>query len=182
MREARSGFAGTGVATATMLLLVPWRSYPTDRGGGRRDARVIQFTAPRWGCGWAASRRLRNTGNLEEHPRRRLWRHLAWAKKLERRRDPGAGAEPVEIRRGLLGDPDDTHSRYVEAAVGGMIVGWLDLPNGNPAPGPKFDYKLRWFDRPAEPARDRRAGRARRDYNVMPTDLDVYAPERWVDD
>jgi hypothetical protein len=91
MREARSGFAGTGFATATMLLLVPWRSYPTDRGGGRRDARVIQFTAPRWGCGWAASRRLRNTGNLEEHPRRRLWRHLAWAKKLERRRDPGAG-------------------------------------------------------------------------------------------
>jgi exonuclease III len=125
---------------------------------------------------------LRNTGNLEEHPRRRLWRHLAWAKKLERRRDPGAGAEPVEIRRGLLGDPDDTHSRYVEAAVDGMIVGWPDLPNGNPAPGPKFDYKLRWFDRPAEPARDRRAGRARRDYNVMPTDLDVYAPERWVDD
>jgi hypothetical protein len=58
----------------------------------------------------------------------------------------------MEIRRGLPGDPDDTHSRYVEAAVDGMIVGWLDLPNGNPAPGPKFDYKLRWFDRLAEHA------------------------------
>ena len=56
------------------------------------------------------------------------------------------GAEPVETRRGLPGDPDDTHSRYIEAAIGGMIVGCLYLPNGNPAPGPKFDYKLRWFD------------------------------------
>ena len=57
------------------------------------------------------------------------------------------GAEPVETRRGLPGDPDDTHSRYLEAAVGGLIVGCLYLPNGNPAPGPKFDYKLRWFER-----------------------------------
>jgi exodeoxyribonuclease III len=96
------------------------------------------------------------------------------------------GAQPVEIRRGLPGDPDDTHSRYIEAAVDGMIVGCLYLPNGNPAPGPKFDYKLRWFDRLAEHAGSLLgsgepvvlAG----DYNVMPTDLDVYAPERWVDD
>jgi exodeoxyribonuclease III len=51
--------------------------------------------------------------------------------------------EPVETRRGLPGDPDDTHSRYLEAAIAGMIVGCLYLPNGNPAPGPKFDYKLR---------------------------------------
>src|ERR1700751_1132049 len=57
------------------------------------------------------------------------------------------GAEPVETRRGLPGDPDDTQSRYIEAAVGGLIVGCLYLPNGNPAPGPKFDYKLRWVDR-----------------------------------
>jgi exodeoxyribonuclease-3 len=56
------------------------------------------------------------------------------------------GAEPVETRRGLPGDPDDTHSRYIEAAIGGIIVGCLYLPNGNPAPGPKFDYKLRWFE------------------------------------
>ena len=56
-------------------------------------------------------------------------------------------AEPGETRRALPGDPDDTHSRYIEAAVAGMLVGCLYLPNGNPAPGPKFDYKLRWFDR-----------------------------------
>jgi hypothetical protein len=48
------------------------------------------------------------------------------------------GAEPVETHRGLPGDPDDTHSRYIEAAIGGLIVGCLYLPNGNPAPGPKF--------------------------------------------
>jgi exodeoxyribonuclease-3 len=57
------------------------------------------------------------------------------------------GADPVETRRGLPGDPDDTHSRYIEAAIGGMILGCLYLPNGNPAPGLKFDYKLRWFER-----------------------------------
>src|SRR5213083_2198077 len=57
------------------------------------------------------------------------------------------GAEPVETRRGLPGDPDDTHSRYIEAAVDGLLVGCLYLPNGNPAPGPRFDYKLRWLER-----------------------------------
>jgi len=96
------------------------------------------------------------------------------------------GDEPKEIRRGLPGDPDDTHSRYIEAAVDGMTVGCLYLPNGNPAPGPKFDYKLRWFDRFARHAKSLLASGApvvlAGDYNVMPTDLDVYAPERWVDD
>src|SRR5438132_7463111 len=57
------------------------------------------------------------------------------------------GAEPVETRRGLPGDPDDTHSRYLEAAAHGIVVGCLYLPNGNPQPGPKFDYKLAWFER-----------------------------------
>ena len=57
------------------------------------------------------------------------------------------GETPQETRRGLPGDPDDTHSRYIEAVVGGITVGCLYLPNGNPAPGPKFDYKLRWFER-----------------------------------
>jgi exodeoxyribonuclease-3 len=57
------------------------------------------------------------------------------------------GADPVERRRALPGDPEDLHSRYIEAMVGDIIVGCLYLPNGNPAPGPKFDYKLRWFDR-----------------------------------
>jgi exodeoxyribonuclease III len=96
------------------------------------------------------------------------------------------GAEPTEIRRGLPGDPDDTHSRYIEAAVNGLTVGCLYLPNGNPAPGPKFDYKLRWFRRLHDHARHLLASGApvvlAGDYNVMPTDLDVYAPERWVDD
>jgi exodeoxyribonuclease III len=57
------------------------------------------------------------------------------------------GAEPIETRRRLPGDPDDTHSRYIEAAVSGLLIGCLYLPSGNPAPGPKFDYKLRWFER-----------------------------------
>jgi exodeoxyribonuclease III len=57
------------------------------------------------------------------------------------------GAEPAETRRGLPGDPNDSHSRYIEAAIDGVLAGCLYLPNGNPAPGPKFDYKLRWFDR-----------------------------------
>src|SRR5262245_48946024 len=57
------------------------------------------------------------------------------------------GAEPQEIRRVLPGDPDDLHSRYIEAYIRGVTVGCLYLPNGNPAPGPKFDYKLKWLDR-----------------------------------
>lgn len=96
------------------------------------------------------------------------------------------GADPIETRRGLPDDPDDSHSRYIEAAVSGMLVGCLYLPNGNPAPGPKFDYKLRWFERLTSYASElleldvpvMLVG----DYNVMPTDLDVYKPERWRDD
>jgi exodeoxyribonuclease III len=96
------------------------------------------------------------------------------------------GSEPKLIRRGLPGDPDDTHSRYIEASVNGVTVGCLYLPNGNPAPGPKFDYKLRWFARLAEHAGTLLASDTpvvlAGDYNVMPTEIDVYAPERWVDD
>jgi len=96
------------------------------------------------------------------------------------------GGEPVETGRGLPGDPDDVQSRYIEAVIGGMIVGCLYLPNGNPAPGPKFDYKLRWFERLIAHASALLALKQpvvlAGDYNVMPADLDVYAPERWVDD
>src|SRR3982075_3697454 len=56
------------------------------------------------------------------------------------------GEPPAETRRGLPGEPDAAHSRYIEATVNGLLVGCLYLPNGNPAPGPKFDYKLAWFD------------------------------------
>ena len=95
-------------------------------------------------------------------------------------------AEPVETRRGLPGDPDDSHSRYIEAAVRGLLIGCIYLPNGNPAPGPKFDYKLRWFERLTAHAAELIASGAPvmlvGDYNVMPTDLDVYKPERWVDE
>ena len=96
------------------------------------------------------------------------------------------GCEPIETRRGLAGDPEDLHSRYLEAAIRGLIVGCLYLPNGNPAPGPKFDYKLRWFERFTARAAELMAHKVPAvlagDYNVMPTDLDVYKPERWVDD
>jgi exodeoxyribonuclease III len=93
---------------------------------------------------------------------------------------------PVESRRGLPGDPDDVHSRYLEATVDGLVIGCLYLPNGNPAPGPKFDYKLRWFERLiAHAAKLIASGEPvvlAGDFNVIPTDLDVYKPERWLDD
>lgn len=94
--------------------------------------------------------------------------------------------EPEEIRRELPGDTEDTQSRYIEAIVNGVMIGCLYLPNGNPAPGPKLDYKLRWFERLIAHASVLLASGMpvvlTGDYNVMPTELDVYKPERWVDD
>ena len=96
------------------------------------------------------------------------------------------GREPLEVGRGLPGDPDDEQSRYIEAIVDGILIACLYLPNGNPAPGPKFDYKLKWFERlivHAEKLLDSGAPVVLcGDFNVMPTELDVYKPERWVDD
>ena len=96
------------------------------------------------------------------------------------------GSEPIEVRRALPQDPEDTHSRYIEGMVDNSVVGCLYLPNGNPAPGPKFDYKLRWFERLSAHASEQLARNEAvvlaGDYNVIPTDLDVYAPERWLDD
>ena len=95
-------------------------------------------------------------------------------------------AQPQEIRRALPGDPEDIHSRYIEATVDGLLIGCLYLPNGNPAPGPKFDYKLAWFERLTKHAAELFASDQpvvlTGDYNVMPTELDVYKPERWVND
>jgi exodeoxyribonuclease-3 len=96
------------------------------------------------------------------------------------------GLQPAENRRALPGDPDDIHSRYLEATVGAVPIGCLYLPNGNPAPGPKFDYKLRWLERFARHADDLLAAETPAvlagDYNIIPTELDVYKPERWTDD
>lgn len=94
--------------------------------------------------------------------------------------------EPVETRRGLSGDPEDSHSRYIEAAVSGLLVGNLYLPNGNPWPGPKFDYKLKWMDRLHAHARElidsSLPAMLIGDFNVIPTEQDVYKPERWAKD
>jgi exodeoxyribonuclease-3 len=96
------------------------------------------------------------------------------------------GLKIEETNRGLAGDDEDLQSRYVEAVVGGVLVGCLYLPNGNPAPGPKLDYKLGWMNRFYEHAKELLkidmpivlVG----DYNVIPTENDVYKPERWIDD
>ncbi|MGK6352973.1 exodeoxyribonuclease III [Parapedobacter sp. DT-150] len=94
--------------------------------------------------------------------------------------------QPEEICRALPGDPEDTHSRYIEAKVNEVIIGCLYLPNGNPAPGPKFDYKLRWLDRLIAHSQELLDQQVpvilTGDFNVIPTEIDVYKPERWVDD
>ena len=95
-------------------------------------------------------------------------------------------AEPVLTRTGLPGDPSDTQSRYIEAAVAGVLIGCLYAPNGNPRPGPKFDYKLAWLARLATHAAQLLetgvpvvlAG----DYNVVPTEADIYPTKSWTKD
>jgi exodeoxyribonuclease-3 len=96
------------------------------------------------------------------------------------------GQEPRETRRGLPGDEEDTQSRYIEAEVNGIRIGCLYLPNGNPAPGPKFDYKLQWMERLARYTDGLLADRIpvvlAGDFNVIPTEQDVYKPENWLED
>jgi exodeoxyribonuclease-3 len=96
------------------------------------------------------------------------------------------GEKPVETRRKLPGGDEDSHSRYLEAVVGGMVIGCLYLPNGNPQPGPKFDYKLEWFERLIRHAAELRASGQpvvlAGDYNVVPTDFDIYNPRSWQKD
>lgn len=96
------------------------------------------------------------------------------------------GMEITERRKGLPGDEEDSQSRYIEALVNGVVIACLYLPNGNPAPGTKFDYKLGWFERLKIHAAELLASGLpvvlTGDYNVMPTELDAYKPERWVED
>ena len=93
---------------------------------------------------------------------------------------------PLESRRGLPGDSEDTQSRYIEAAIQGIVVASIYLPNGNPQPGPKFDYKLKWMQRLARHARTLvdlpHPVALLGDFNVIPTDLDVYDPKAWRKD
>ncbi len=94
--------------------------------------------------------------------------------------------QPKELRNVLPGDPEDLHSRYIEAEISGIIIGCLYLPNGNPYPGPKFEYKQAWFKRLQDHAQELLKAEKpvilAGDFNVMPTELDVYKPERWVND
>jgi exodeoxyribonuclease-3 len=96
------------------------------------------------------------------------------------------GAEPVLIRTELPGDPIDIQSRYIEAAVNGVVITSIYLPNGNPQPGPKYDYKLAWFKRLARHAASLYKSGApvvlAGDYNVVPTDRDIYPTRSWDDD
>lgn len=96
------------------------------------------------------------------------------------------GLEIEEICRELPGEEEDIQSRYIEAMIDGIVVCCLYLPNGNPAPGPKFDYKLRWFDRLTDRANTLLGFKTPvilvGDFNVMPTEKDVYKPERWLKD
>ena len=89
------------------------------------------------------------------------------------------GATPVLRRMGLPGDPDDSHSRYIEAEVDGLIAASIYLPNGNPVGTEKFDYKLRWMERLAEHARtllqEERPVILAGDFNVIPEDRDVFS-------
>lgn len=96
------------------------------------------------------------------------------------------GSEPVEARRVLPGDAGDVQSRYLEAAAHGVVVACLYLPNGNPRPGPKFDYKLRWMERLLAHAKELvelpHPVAMMGDFNVIPTDDDVYDPKSWRKD
>jgi exodeoxyribonuclease-3 len=91
-----------------------------------------------------------------------------------------------EVRRALPGDPEDSHSRYIEAIIDGVLIAGLYLPNGNPAPGPKYDYKMGWFKRLDAHAKTLLTQDVpvviTGDFNVIPTESDVYKPERWVED
>ena len=96
------------------------------------------------------------------------------------------GEPPVERQRGLAGEPEDEHSRYLECDVGDLVVASIYLPNGNPRPGPKFDYKLRWMERLAGRAAallaEERPAVLAGDYNVIPHDDDTFSVRAMSED
>lgn len=120
---------------------------------------------------------VERAGYFHVHRGERTWNGVAI---LARR------ARPIPTRTELPGDPSDRQSRYIEAAVDGVLVASIYLPNGNPQPGPKFDYKLTWFDRlirhAASLKRSKQPVVLAGDYNVVPTDLDIYPTRSWDDD
>lgn len=93
------------------------------------------------------------------------------------------GSEPIETARELPGDKRDTEARYIEAAINGVLVVCLYAPNGNPQPGPKFDYKMAWMKRFAEHVASLKAANVPvmlvGDYNIIPTDFDIYNTRSW---
>jgi exodeoxyribonuclease III len=118
---------------------------------------------------------------LREHGYQGVWRgQQTWNGVAILARD----AEPILTQRSLPGDPVDKQSRYIEAAVKGVLIGCLYLPNGNPQPGPKFDYKLAWFERLIVHAAELLAADVpvvlAGDYNVVPTDFDIYRTRSWL--
>ncbi len=96
------------------------------------------------------------------------------------------GEQPTELGRGLPGDEEDIQSRFIHARVNGVHICCLYLPNGNPTPGPKYEYKLAWMERlkafSASLAHSKEPVVLCGDFNVIPTGNDVYKPERWVKD
>ncbi len=96
------------------------------------------------------------------------------------------GRRPVITRRALPGDPSDVQARYIEAAVNGVLIASIYLPNGNPNPGPKFDYKLAWMERLAAHAQSLHDANVpvvlAGDFNVVPTEADIYQPNHWQGD
>jgi exodeoxyribonuclease-3 len=119
---------------------------------------------------------IRNAGYHAVWKGERSWNGVAI---LARKR------EPILIRDMLPGNTEDKQSRYIEAAVDGIAVASIYLPNGNPQPGPKFKYKLEWFDRLIDHAAKLLAQNApvilAGDYNVVPTDFDIYATRSFKD-
>jgi exodeoxyribonuclease-3 len=120
---------------------------------------------------------IEGAGYYSEHRGEKTWNGVAILAR---------GARPVLTRTELPGDPGDRQSRYIEAAVKGILVSSIYLPNGNPQPGPKFTYKLAWFDRLIKHAaslkRSKQPVILAGDYNVVPTDLDIYPTKSWDDD